>query len=281
MEHPLYRLCAQEGIDLDTVLANKETYYRTFSIKKRDGRYRQINAPFGDLIRVQKLCLQYISTGRFIIHPSAKAFRRRISLADNAGPHKNQKKILKIDLKDFFGSIKDTMIEPLLGHLITQISTLNGQLPQGAPTSPTVSNIYAYPLDCFMAQWAERHGLNYTRYADDMTFSGNYIPHYFKRELDQIVRSQSLRINYKKTKLISSNYEQSVTGVVVNDKVSISKRKCRHKLRAVLYYYGKNQLELTEEIKGMLAYIKSINLEQYQKLVRDYEQQRARAEQTI
>jgi len=272
------KLAQQEGIDIDAVLANKESYYRTFAIKKRDGKYRHINAPFGDLIQLQKLCLGYLSSGRFPIHPCAKAFRHGVSVSENALPHQNKKKVLKIDLKDFFGSINESMIEPLLGQKITQLVTLNGVLPQGAPTSPAVSNIYSYPLDCFMLAWAQRHNLDYTRYADDMTFSGTHIPHNYKRDLDEIVRSQSLKINYKKTKLISSNYEQSVTGIVVNDKVSISKRKCRHKLRSILYYYGRNQLELTDEIKGMLAYIKSVNLKQYQKLVRDYERQWARTE---
>ena len=267
----LSTLCERAGINLDDILENKDSYYRTFYIRKKDNKPRPIDAPFGDLITAQKICVKYLSDKKDLVHDKAKAFRKGVSLRHNAAPHINKRKVLKIDLKDFFGSIKQDMVARILGDKIADLVCYRGRLPQGAPTSPIVSNIIAYNLDCQLEAWAAQHNLSYTRYADDMSFSGDSIPESYRRDLNRFIRSQDLRINYKKTKLVSNNREQCITGVNVNKIASISKRKCRHKLRAVLYYYGKNGMKLTEEIKGMLAYIKSINEQQYQKLVRDYE----------
>lgn len=270
----MYDILQKNGIDLQKLLEQKNNYYRSFRISKGKGRYRYINAPFGILIDVQKICITYLSNKTHLIHPKAKAFRKGISLKHNATPHANSKKVLKIDLKDFFGTITHNMVAEKLGHTIADLVTHRGVLPQGAPTSPIISNIVAYKLDEKMSEWATKHDLTYTRYADDMAFSGNYIPNDYRKELNIIVQSEGFTINKKKTKLLSNNQEQSITGVNVNRNISISKRKCRHNLRAVLYYYGRNNIELTDEIKGMLAYIKSINQSQYKKLVRDYERTR-------
>jgi hypothetical protein len=200
-----------------------------------------------------------------------------MSLKHNALPHTDKKKLLKLDLKNFFGTITYHHIKEKLGDVIADLTTLNGIVPQGAPTSPIISNIVAYEMDCKMEEWARAHCLSYTRYADDMAFSGNEIPINYKEELNDIVTFFGFIINRKKTKLISSNKEQCVTGVTVNKKdPSISKRRCRHKLRAVLHYYGKNKLELTEEIKGLLSYIQSVNRIQYLKLMGDYERRKQR-----
>lgn len=277
MEHELIKLCRKQNIDLQEILKNKNNYYHTFYIRKRDGKQRPINAPFGSLIIVQKICVSYLSDKANLIHPKARAFRRGLSLKHNALPHTGQNKLLKIDLKNFFSTITYNHIKEKLDDLIAELTTLNGIVPQGAPTSPIISNIIAYDMDCKMNEWATKHGLSYTRYADDMAFSGSKIPIDYKKALHSIVTSSGFVMNRRKTRLISNNREQCVTGVTVNKKSpSISKRRCRHKLRAILHYYGKNRTELTDEIKGLLAYIKSVNKSQYSKLVGDYEQQKQR-----
>lgn len=273
MYNVLRNLCQEEGLDLDRLIQDKEFYYRSFRIPKGNGKFRCIDAPYGDLIKAQKICVKYLSTKPELVHPLAKAFKKGVSLWYNALPHVGHKNLLKIDLKDFFGTITEAMVAAKLGWDIAALVTYRGYVPQGAPTSPIISNIIAYSLDCKMHAWAKKNSLAYTRYADDMSFSGSAIPEDYRTHLNSIVISEGFIINSKKTRLQRPHRQQSVTGITVNDKVSISKRKCRHNLRAVLYFYGKNKLPLTDEIKGMLSYIKSISESQYQKLVGDYEKQ--------
>ncbi len=226
-------------------------------IKKRTGGNRLIEAPKPKLKRVQWRILDGI-LGRVPAHPAAHGFIAGRSICTNAGPHVGQRVILKLDLENFYPSVTLNRVVAIfrslgycreaaiwLGRLDRTTSLpatihrqmesnadlapyLGRRLPQGAPTSPALANLSAFSLDLRLTGLARRFGANYTRYADDLTFSGN---DQFLRSLavfiqlvDQIVRSERFSLNKKKRKVIRNNQRQTVTGVVVNSHPNVARR---------------------------------------------------------
>ncbi len=217
-------------------------------INKRSGGKRLIEAPKAKLKRVQWRILDGI-LGHVPPHPAAHGFVAGRSIRTNAQPHVGQRVILKLDLENFYPSVSINRVVAIfrslgycreaaiwLGRLTTTslpaamhrhgesnadlAPYLGRRLPQGAPTSPALANLSAFSLDLRLAGLARSFGANYTRYADDLTFSGD---ERFLRSLavfiplvDQIVRSERFSLNKKKRKVIRNNQRQTVTGVVVN-----------------------------------------------------------------
>jgi len=153
--------------------------YRPFSIPKRSGGRREILAPEDPLKQIQRLVLHRL-LGKLKAHPLATGFERNHSIVTNAVCHTNRKVIVRLDIKDFFGTISEDRIRDyfcLLGwdkeasDCLGNLCAYKGSLPQGAPTSPRLSNLVNYRMDTRLAKLASKLGANYTRYADDMTFS--------------------------------------------------------------------------------------------------------------
>lgn len=240
--------------------------YYIFKIKKKSGGERTIMAPydtFGKLLQYFNVILQTL----FTPHPSATGFVLGKSIATGAQMHIGKNYVYNIDLKDFFHSFERKRVkwmftqapfnlsEPLaflLASLCTHPIEIEGQtriiLPQGAPTSPTLTNILSYALDKKLSGLAKRFGATYSRYADDITFSSNksiFKKEAFLSELQRIITSQGLTINEKKTRLQEKEYRQEVTGLIVNEKVNTYRRYVKQ-LRMWLYYietYGYNKAE--------------------------------------
>ena len=194
------------GVPVDTpVSANRFRYYlgvdtrrgsyRQFHIPKKSGGTRTINAPDGELKDILRT-LSFILAELYVPTPEAMAFINGRSIVDNARQHLGQNYVLNMDLSDFFTSINADMVErglvgigvsPLVARDISTISTyplhegrrIHNVLPQGAPTSPILSNICSKVLDTRLSGLARRFHLTYTRYADDITsqihkeFEGN------------------------------------------------------------------------------------------------------------
>jgi hypothetical protein len=226
-------------------------------IKKRTGGNRLIEAPKPKLKRVQWRILDGI-LGRVPPHPAAHGFVPGRSICTNAGPHVGQRVVLNLDLENFYPSVSLNRVVAIfrslgycreaaiwLGRLTTtslpaamhrQIESnsdlkpyLGRRLPQGAPTSPSLANLSAFALDLRLAGLSRSFGANYTRYADDLTFSGD---DQFLRSLavfiplvDQIVRSERFSLNKRKRKVIRNNQRQTVTGVVVNAHPNVARRE--------------------------------------------------------
>ena len=230
--------------------------YYIFKIKKKSGGERTIMAPydtFGELLQYFNVILQTL----FTPHPSATGFVLDKSIATGAQMHIGKNYVYNIDLKDFFHSFERKRVkwmftqapfnlsEPLaflLASLCTHPIEIEGQtriiLPQGAPTSPTLTNILSYALDKKLSGLAKRFGATYSRYADDITFSSNksiFKKEAFLSELQRIITSQGLTINEKKTRLQEKEYRQEVTGLIVNEKVNTYRRYVKQ-LRMWLYY---------------------------------------------
>jgi len=225
-------------------------FYRDFKILKKNGKYRQISEPLPNLKDIQIWILDNILSN-VKVSGFAKAYRKRVSIIENLKYHQRQSKVLTIDLEDFFPSIKVKSVESvfknlgyskLLSNLFAKLCTRDNSLPQGAPTSPYLSNIYFKPADRLIATYCIANDIKYTRYADDLTFSGDFDEDKLLGLVEDVVKDLNLRINKKKTKLMTPNMRQTVTGVVVNQKPQVVFHK-RNKLRQEIYFIRKFGLE--------------------------------------
>lgn len=233
-------------------LSNRiENNYKVYKIKKHNGKYRTIYSPNPLLKSIQRKILNNILNNKEI-SKYAKAYHKNISLKDNAIPHLNKKLVLKLDIIDFFENIEyptiykycfnEVYFPKSVGHLLTTLCTYESRLPQGAPTSSYISNLIMKDFDNEIGSYCEQHNISYTRYSDDMTFSGDFNP----RKLISIVRKQlyklGLKINNKKIHVINNSQQQNVTGIIVNKKIQVSS-KYRNNIRQSIYYIKKYGLK--------------------------------------
>src|SRR5690625_3882311 len=166
---------------ISLTIYNSSIYYTRMEIRKKSNGLRIINIPNQWLKNVQKWILKDILYS-INISDRAKGFRKGNSISDNANPHTNRKCVINIDISDFFTSIQSMQVYKVFRYLgytkqvsshLTSLCTVNGYLPQGAPTSPYLSNVICKRLDKRLSRLLEGLGYNYSRYADDMTFSGD------------------------------------------------------------------------------------------------------------
>lgn len=264
------------------ILSNKR--YSKFTIKKKSGKNRIINSP--------NKTLKYILTSlNFILqcvsepHISAYGFVINKSIVDNAKIHVNSNYVYNIDLKDFFHSFNRNSVKMaliygpfemnstkeklafIISNLVTHTIQIDGKLktvlPQGSPTSPTLSNILFYNLDNNLLALAKRYNAKYSRYADDITFSSYhniYDGDNFVSQLHSIIEEKhSFVINTKKTRLQKAISKQEVTGLTVNEKVNVS-RKYIKELRMWLYFWEKYGYN-----KAMNIFVKDIKANKHYK----------------
>lgn len=233
-------------------ISNKvEANYQIYHLKKSNGKTRTIYAPNKTLKHIQRQILNNILNYK-TISKYAKAYHKNISLYDNANPHINKKIILKLDIKDFFGNITFLNVYnacfPIeyfpksIGMLLTHLCTYNDYLPQGAPTSAYISNLVMKEFDEDLGAWCEQQNITYTRYSDDMTFSGDFIPSLIISKVKKLLIPLGLVLNNKKIHIISNSRSQIVTGLIVNYKVNTN-ITYRKNIRQELYYITKYGLE--------------------------------------
>lgn len=259
---------------------NGQKRYKQFSIRKKSGGQRTINAPKKGLKTIQKV-LNVIIQCAFEPHNAATGFVSNKSVVDNAKAHTGKNYVYNIDLKDFFPSIELHRVkacfkippfnlsgdrEPLAFLIANLCCTemeverlIEGEwktlkrsvLPQGAPTSPTITNIVLQSLDKRLANLATSFGATYTRYADDITFSSDHSIYQtngrFLNKLHKIINKNSFTINEKKVRLQKSGHRQEVTGITVNEKPNVSQRYIKQ-IRMWLYYWETYGYEKAEQI---------------------------------
>ena len=240
---------------------NTRRRYTSFEIRKKSGGVRQIDAPRRGL----KNILYYLNKiFQSIYTPSSAAtgFVQGKSVVDNAQCHIGKNYVFNIDLKDFFPSItqprvwKRFQLKPLnisqpMANIMAGLCCMkkkgqNGSvsylLPQGAPTSPIITNMICDKLDRRLKGLAARFNLTYTRYADDITFSSDHYVYAedgdFRKELERIITDQGFSINEKKTRLQKKGSHQEVTGLIVNEKANVARKYVRE-LRSILYIWEK------------------------------------------
>ena len=236
-------LCRRLGVT-EPQLRDLPILYRTFQIAKRSGGTRTIAAPDEPLKKIQRVILRRLLR-RLKAHPSATGFERKFSIVSNALPHVGQEVVIRLDLKEFFTSTPANRIDSYFrtigwnadaAALLTKLCTHDRSLPQGAPTSPRLSNLVNFHLDVRLAGLARSLGLAYSRYADDMTFSG---PEKARNAtaaihlVKEIVKEEGYTLHIaKKLRIARRHDRQLVTGLVVNQKVNL-RRDVRRKLRAI------------------------------------------------
>ena len=264
-----YQLAALLGVERKMLfkMARKHNiYYHDIEIVKKDGTIRPLNTPTRTLKHMQRRILGEILS-HFPVSQYATAYRRGMAITANAIPHTNKKYLLKMDLKDFFGSITflqvycnvfNTRYFPKqIGTILTELCTKDDVLPQGAPTSPMLSNLVMRHFDDTIGNWCKQRGISYTRYSDDMTFSGD-VPLYFVYEkVSRMLNKMGFEINESKTNFITNASRQTVTGLTVNDEVRIPadyKRKLRQEVYYVLKYTVEGSLKYTRNEEYITVY---------------------------
>ena len=242
--------------------------YSYFRIPKKSGSYRKIHAPRSPLKEIQttlNVLLQAVFT------PSAHAygFVEGRNVRDNAVIHVGQTCIYNIDLEDFFPSLtkkmlleamrrelSDRIVSDEVIRLICAICTAPADgwtesLPQGAPTSPVLSNIVLKRLDGQLAAIAEKAGYRYSRYADDITFSHSHdirrISPSWRERIESAIEDYGLRINESKTRILAPGARMEVTGVTVNCKPNTSRSYVKQ-IRALLHLWEKYGYERAQDI---------------------------------
>lgn len=228
--------------------------YTDFQIKKRSGGLRTISAPVPELKKLQKNlahlledCVNEINNSKDTKDTLSHGFRRKRSIMTNAAVHRRRRYVFNIDLHDFFGTInfgrvwgffeKNThfKLDSAVARTLAQIACHKSVLPQGSPCSPAISNLIGHILDVRMVQLAAKAGCQYSRYADDLTFSTNkrdfpsqiavrigdsnvWLP---GKALEKEIKRCRFEINNTKTRMQFKEFRQDVTGVVVNSKLNV------------------------------------------------------------
>ncbi|MCS3797915.1 reverse transcriptase domain-containing protein [Niastella sp. OAS944] len=239
------------------------SHYRKFFIPKKSGGKRMISAPMPRLKHVQYWILENI-LNKVAVHPAVHGFALQRSIISNAQPHVGKEVVVNVDVKDFFPSIHYKRVKGLLQQLgysekiavilallcteaVTEEVAIDGRnyfvqkgnrvLPQGAPTSPAITNILCYQLDKRLQGLANKTKCSYTRYADDVTFSFNS-PDTNAQQLvwriKKVLADEGFTVHPEKIRIMRKGTHQEVTGVVVNEKLGLSRKKLRQ-FRAVLH----------------------------------------------
>ena len=251
--------------------------YHQFEIPKKSGGTRKIIAPTGDLKDIQRT-LAVLLSDAVMPDTHAHGFIRERSVITNASMHIGKNYVLNLDLKNFFPSITYHQVERALrkyfskevSAFIAKICTWTDEnnshedvLPQGAPTSPILSNLVCEVLDTRLSDLAASYGLIYSRYADDITFSSDHsvysIESSFWPKLRAVITECGFQINESKTRLLKRGARQEVTGITVGEKLNVS-RKWMKQLRAQVFHYemyGGSDEEY-RSIMGKIAFLKMV-----------------------
>lgn len=244
---------------------NQKKRYSSFDIKKKNGKIRKISTPSSN-IKILQQKLNQVLKAVYNPKPSVHGFVNERSIVSNANKHIGKKYVFNIDLKDFFPAINFGRVRGMfMGkpyNLPRKVSTVlahlccyDRQLPQGAPTSPIISNMICGKLDSQLQQIASKYRCVYSRYADDITFSttlrkfpsGIAITNDFEQivpsdELKEVIKGNGFEINLKKVWLRGQDERQEVTGLIVNQFPNVRKRFL-NQIRAMLHAWEKYGIE--------------------------------------
>ena len=246
-----------------------EPAYRAYAVPKRGGGSRTINAPDRGTRDLQRAILRRV-LGAQATHPAVYGFVRGRSAVDHARRHAGAAVVLRLDIEDFFGSTSSESVERLFApmwnsaalEVLVRLTTLDGTLPQGAPTSPGIANRVNLRLDQRLEGFARLHGARYSRYADDITFSlptdDGASVHALIRFTDQVVGECGYRMHRRRKLHVRRTHErQVVAGLVVNGEGAPRiPRERRRWLRAVEHRHRTGGvITITEmQLNGWRAY---------------------------
>jgi retron-type reverse transcriptase len=293
-------------------------YHYTIQTKK-NGQFRLIEAPKQHLMRIQRRILTDI-LNRIPAHPAAHGFVQGRSIKTFAAPHVGREVVLRMDIEDFFPSYPARRIQAffrtigypesvadILGGLCTNpvhpdswktvLSSADPEglkkkqrlysrphLPQGAPTSPALANLCSYRIDCRLAGLAKSVGASYTRYADDLAFSGNrdfaMRIERFSTSVAAILLESGFAVNYHKTRIMRKGVRQRLAGLVTNERLNVAREEV-NRLRAILTncirhgWQSQNRTghaNFQSHLDGKIGFVESIHAAKGSRLRKLFEQ---------
>lgn len=290
--------------------ASRVTHYTRFVVPKKSGGSRALFSPHRDMASAQRWILQHILS-KASFHHAAHGFVGGRNTVTNAVPHVGKDLVVNVDVKDFFPSVTfprvkgifqglgySPAVSVILALLCTECPRRTVEydgvthhvacglraLPQGASTSPALSNLVARRLDARLSGLSHKLGWTYTRYADDMTFSAQGEPAkqvgYLLARVRHLVADEGFRLNEKKTRVLKRSTAQTVTGIVVNARPAVSRKESK-RIRAILHNakrYGlssqnrKDHPNFEGWLSGMIAYHAMVSPEKGQALKKEFAQ---------
>jgi len=259
-----------------------DKFYRRVPIPKRAGGTRTLQCPSAPLRALQRWLLRNI-LDRLAVSEAATGFRADRGIAQNLHPHLDNHYVLCMDMEDFFGTIRYAQVwqvfhsigyEGIVAGALTRLCTYDGYLPQGAPTSPALSNLVCIRLDKRLSALCGRNNITYTRYADDLAFSarspGRLVQ--VQRTVVRIVEDEDFTVNPRKTRYAGPRRQRRITGLVLRgDSFGISRQQKRQ-VRAMAHRYHTQDMadadrgRLRHQLDGWLAFLRDVDPARAQQL---------------
>jgi Retron-type reverse transcriptase len=262
-------------------LLSKETkrYYTSIEIPKKKAGTRQLSIPSFSLKLVQRW-IKINILDKIAISECAMAFRigQEYGIKQNAQLHRHDSCIFKIDLKDFFHNIHREKVfylfyslgyNKLVSNILSNICTYNDVLPQGAVTSPSLSNLICKRMDSRLEGMASKRGISYTRYADDLFFSCNdeVLLRKTQKMIYDIIKDEGFKVNSEKVKFMGPSTRKLVTGLLIVENKVIVPRSLKRKVRAMLHYIiATSDYSKLDMVKGYISFISSIEKKYAEKI---------------
>ncbi|MBW4890003.1 reverse transcriptase family protein [Mucilaginibacter sp. HMF5004] len=264
-----------EKLTLASIVNSSSKFYRSFKIpKRRHNTFREINSPYPVLKKIQDWIKVEILEKIEMSH-HCYSYRKNVSIIDNASVHLGNEVLYKLDLVDFFDNIKEDRILSIflncgysykVSYFLTSLCLLTTKLPQGASTSPIISNIIAKRLDKRLSALCSKYKINYSRYSDDITISGKFVPPFLRLIIKNIIADEDFIVNQNKEILINGlNKKKIVTGISITNNVLKIPRESKRIIKQEVFKFLKydfminpNEQEFdpyfTERLIGKLNY---------------------------
>jgi hypothetical protein len=274
LKHLSYRL----GIsirELEDVAASIDECYKMRKRRKKDGEFRILSVPIQQLKKIQGRIHQLLK--EIIISDAAHCGIKTRSNLTNAKKHCGKQTLLNLDFKKFFDNIShhrvyhmflhDMKCSPEVARLLTRLSTFNSGVPQGGRMSTDIANLVSGPLDRRLSGLAQKYNITYTRYCDDLSFSGQIIPVSFVKKVKEIIFQCGFKLKKEKEVICKKDRPQIVTGLLVNGESPRVPRSVRKKFKSEIYIFEKYEAHtLTKnlykrrvlQIEGKKAYLRYI-----------------------
>lgn len=265
----LAKLLGVHPLDLEEVSVNRGKFYRLQRIRKENGKLRILNVPQGQLKLLQQKINRHILAAVEPLRCAHGGVRGR-SVVTNAQRHVGKSVVFSLDVKDFFPSVSPKTVRAIFealgfmreaANLLVQTTTWNGQLPQGAPSSSGIANLSMTRVDVRLEGLAATQGFDYTRYVDDLTFSGPERLKRFRGLIQRIVEEEGFKVNSDKILTMHSGMRQVVTKIIVNTKLNLT-REDRNQIRHVALQRAnlpRRTSNIDDSLRGQLSWLHSVN----------------------
>tara|TARA_R110002072_G_scaffold301914_2_gene482838 strand:+ start:1046 stop:1921 length:876 start_codon:yes stop_codon:yes gene_type:complete len=265
---------------IENYITFADKHYNTYYLPKKSGGKRAIDCPGTNLKAIQRWILKnYLN--KLEVNKRASGFVEKRGIKRNAMFHLNKRYILTIDIKNFFPSISQRQVFQTLEKQlsdrdfalkIAKICTFKRRLPQGAPTSPALSNLVFKEIDDEIMKYCNSELITYSRYADDMTFSSDnkHSLQLAYKFVNDLLYKSGFNINTKKTRYLSGKGNMSVTGVNINKGIPKVKSQLKKQIRAELHHYIiKEEKVNLRRLAGYISFVSSIE-DDYNEKIKKY-----------